>query len=113
MHSVVLIVPAAHLDAANRLAELMGWGMNSYSVPLTSTGGGVTHYGLHTWADDGFLAMLAGAGAGIMPPELEAAGYPALDFAAVMGGLIVSVRDSMEGHFDAVCENQGLAVLVP
>lgn len=112
MLSVVLIIPADLRDKADQLAELMGWGPNSYSVPLSADGTEpATHYGLHTWAAQSFVDMLTGAQGGVMPPELVDAGYAEADFLAVMGGLIHSVRDSMDEHFADVCGEAGLVVV--
>jgi hypothetical protein len=77
MKSCVLIVPLAYHAAANQLAELMGWGPNSYSVPLSADGSEpATHYGLHAWVTPEFEAMIAGTGQGEMPEALVQAGYP-------------------------------------
>lgn len=109
MHSVVLIVPAALLTQANALAEAMGFGPNNYTVPLSADGSEpATHYGLHTWAEQSFVDMLEGAAQGVMPQELIDAGYAPEDFAAVVGGLVSSVRDAMDGHFAEVCVGQNM-----
>jgi hypothetical protein len=111
MISAVLIIPAADLAKANTLAIYMGWGPNSYSVPLTSDGTTTTHWGLHTWADDAFVAMLTAAGQGQMPQALIDAGYPPADFAAVVGSLIASLTPDVAGHFASVCGANGLALV--
>ncbi|MEN9924070.1 MAG: hypothetical protein RL268_196 [Pseudomonadota bacterium] len=108
MLSVVLIVPAAVHAKAETLSLYMGWGSPAYTVPLSKTGAEpATHYGLHTWASETFSALLAGG----MPSELAAAGYPEEDFAAVMDGLIASVRNDLTGHFPEVLEANGLQVI--
>lgn len=112
MLSCVLIIPAALQIKANALAVLMGWGPSSYSVPLSATGAEpATHYGLHTWATPEFVGMLQGASQGQMPAELVEAGYPPSDFAAVIGGLIASVRPDLGGHFTAVLAANGLVLV--
>lgn len=109
MLSFVLIIPAALADTANALGEAMGWGPGSYSVPLSANGlAPASHYGLHTWAEQSFADMLEAAGTGTIPPELAAAGYPAQDFAAVLAGLIVSVRDDSVGHWQDAIAGVGL-----
>lgn len=111
MLSCTLIIPAALLDRANALGEAMGHGPASYSVPLSATGDEpATHYGLHTWAAQTFVDMLDAAGQGVMPEGLD---YPAQDFAAVVGGLVASIRGDAAGHFVEVCEAEGLAVVRP
>jgi len=67
-YSTVITTPAANLAASNQLAELLGYGPNDFSVPLGDTEAGpATHYGLHTYATQGFVDMLTGAQAGAMP----------------------------------------------
>jgi hypothetical protein len=67
MHSTVLIVPAEFLDDANRLGNALGYGPESYTVPLGNDGE-VTHYGSHTWASDEFFLVVQGALSGSLPP---------------------------------------------
>lgn len=108
-HSTVLIVPAPLLDAANQLAEVLGWGPSCYSVPLSASGKDpATHYGLHTWAEDGFLVMVANAQEGIAPEGLAEAGFSLANLQAILSALIMSVRPANDGHFDAVCAEHGL-----
>lgn len=114
MKSCVLITPSPNRDAANQLAELMGWGPGSYSVPLSADGTDpATHYGLHAWVQPSFEAMLVGAAEGTMPEALAQAGYPEAVFLALMGSLIASTRDSMEGHWQDVVTANGLQAVVP
>lgn len=105
--NIVLIIPAGLKHSANALGAAMGWGPESYSVPLSSDGAEPpTHYGLNlAEASDVFLAMLAAAGNGEMPQELIDAGYPPQDFAAVMAGLIVRAGVP----FDTALADAGLA----
>jgi hypothetical protein len=110
MKSCVLIVPLAYHAAANQLAELMGWGPNSYSVPLSASGP-ATHYGLHAWVTPEFEAMIAGAGQGEMPEALVQAGYPLATFLGIMGSLISSIRDSIDGHWQEVLDANGLEMV--
>jgi hypothetical protein len=89
-------------------------GPNSYSVPLSASGiAPASHYGLHSWVDPEFVAMLNAASGGAMPPALVDAGFPPADFAAVVSSLIASVRETSQGHFNAVIAAAGLAVIVP
>lgn len=109
MKSCVLIVPASLHTAANQLGEIMGWGPNSYSVPLSADGTEpATHYGLHTWVTSEFETMMAGAAQGQMPQPLADGGYPLETFLAIMGSLIASIRDSMDGHWDDILTANGL-----
>lgn len=56
-YSVVLLIPAAHKDAINELAESLGWGPDNLSIELQGADG--TWYGCHTWAAAGFLEQIA------------------------------------------------------
>ncbi len=109
--NIVLIVPTSLVDKANALGAAMGWGPESYSVPLSADGSEpATHWGLNLAnPGDSFLAMLAGAGQGQMPEVLLGAGYPPEDFAAVVGSLVV---DMAAPFADAIAAN-GLSVVVP
>ena len=44
MTSAVLITPVAALDDANAFCSTMGWGPQTFSIPLTSGGDDVTHW---------------------------------------------------------------------
>jgi len=72
--SVVLIIPAAHKDAINALAEQLGWGPNNLSIPLNDG----EWYGCHTWAAPAFMDEFAFA-----PPE----------FAETLAALVVSTQE--------------------
>ncbi len=112
-NSVVLIAPAALRAAANALAEAMGWGPDNYSVPLSPGGAEpATHYGLHTWATDDFLATVAGAEAGELPPHLGGAGMAPAQVAGLIAQLIISVQGSAEQHFESVLAERGLQRVV-
>ncbi|MEN6546020.1 MAG: hypothetical protein ABFE07_08275 [Armatimonadia bacterium] len=101
MLSCVLILPASLRGKGNALGAAMGWGPDNYSVPLTD-GAGVTHYGLHAWASPNFRDLID---AGAMPEGLD---FPQADFDAVLGALVSSFREDMDGHFSEVCAEQGL-----
>lgn len=109
LYSCVLIIPAALTDKANALGEAMGWGPESYTVELSADGKApATHCGLHSWVSPAFVALLTDAKGGKMPEGLK---YPVEDFAAVVGGLITSVRADMAGHFGDVLKGSGLAIV--
>lgn len=99
MQSVVLIIPAALKSDADTLAELLGYGPNSYSVPLSADGTEpATHYGLHTWAEQSFLDMLSAEN---IPEGLE-------QYAPVKDAVIVSVRSDMTNHFSEILIDNNL-----
>lgn len=111
MLSCVLIVPVDTVDKARSLAAAMGWGeTGNYSVPLSADGSEpASHYGMNPWVTEEFVAMVTNAGAGVLPQELLAAGYPPADLVAVLSSLTVSIKDSMDGHFWTVLGEQNLA----
>lgn len=59
MLSCVLILPADQIATGNAVSEAMSWGSPAYTVPLSKDGTEpATHYGLRTWSDETFQAML-------------------------------------------------------
>lgn len=89
-YSTVIYTTAANLDASNLLAELLGYGPNDFSVPLGDTEDGpVTHYGLHTYATQGFVDMLTDATKGILP---IVNGMTADEVAAIVSQWTVSIE---------------------
>ena len=106
MLSCVLILPASLQGKGNALGEAMGWGPDNYSVALSADGDEpATHYGLHAWASPDFRDLID---AGAMPDGLD---FPQADFDAVMGALVSSFREGLDGHFSEVCAAQGLEVV--
>ena len=60
-NSVVIICPALYVHDCNMIAALMGWGLDSFSVPLYKAGTTeLTHFGLRSECDDTFIAWLRG-----------------------------------------------------
>lgn len=111
MLSVVLILPDAVREAGNALAEAMGWGPGNYSVPLSADGSlPATHWGLHTWAEPSFVAMLQAAETGAMPQELADGGFPPAVFQAVITSLIASVQADVSQHFATALGTSGFQV---
>jgi hypothetical protein len=104
--SLVLIIPVALRDDANALGVALDMGPNSFSVALTDATE-ITHYGLHAWASDSFIAMLE---SGTLPPDVE---FPEATLDAIMAALIQSVQPDPTGHFTAVCEANGLRMFEP
>ena len=75
--SVVNIVPDAHKDALNQIAELYGCGENNLSVKLIDSNGAV-YWGCHSWWKPEDYAVFSDAElrAQIVPTELQ----PSLEF---------------------------------
>lgn len=58
--SAVFIIPDADREAGNAYAEKMGWGPNTYSVPLSPTGSPpATHWGCRAQVGPAFRTLLA------------------------------------------------------
>lgn len=60
MHSAVLIIPAALHAQANAVGEAMGWGPTSYTVPLSTDGETVTHWGCRADVGEQFVRWIKG-----------------------------------------------------
>ena len=60
MNSLVAILPAASLLAANAALETAGFGPGNCSV-VSFTGGAATHAALHAWHDPAFVAAVKAA----------------------------------------------------
>jgi hypothetical protein len=56
--SCVLLIPVAHHEAVNTLAEALGYGPNNLSVELVAVDGSAW-FGGHTWCTQAFLDQLA------------------------------------------------------
>lgn len=74
--SVVNIVPDAHKDAMNRIAEIYGCGSNNLSVELQGEDG--IYWGCHAWWKPEHYAMFSDdeLRAQVVPAELQ----PSLEF---------------------------------
>lgn len=99
-HSTVLIVPEAMRDAANQLAEVMGWGSDSYEVLLQDAEGN-RFYGLHAWTSEKFKRWLTGEQP--LPSQARAA-------KPILEALIYSFKRNIQPgrHFQKVLSNHGL-----
>jgi len=96
--SCVLIMPSALQSAGNALSIALGYGPDTYSVPLC-TGETVTHYGAHAWVQQEFIDTIQSAAQGILPTELttlDEDGNPPVapaDLQAILNNLIISARE--------------------
>lgn len=72
--SVVNIIPDAHRDSINQIAELYDCGENNLSVKLVDSNGGI-HWGCHAWWKPEDYAMFSDdeLRAQIIPAELQPA----------------------------------------
>lgn len=93
-YSTVMIVPAARRGDANLLGAALGYGPESYTVEIPSDGE-PTHWGLHSWPDESFFAMILGAQGGALPPvDWAAHGLTAERVLAVLAALVISAPGS-------------------
>jgi hypothetical protein len=67
--SVSMAIPVNLVASINALASAMGWGPNTFTVPLYS-GALLTHYGCHTWADATFIDLVTNGRLGVLPTAL-------------------------------------------
>lgn len=107
--SIVMIVPAALQDTANRLACALDYDVlpgDTFSVPLSATGQApATHYGCRSAAKQEFIDMLAAAGQGTLPDiQWEDYGLTVDDIPPILAALVADTRpaDQADGHFETV-----------
>jgi hypothetical protein len=56
--TISAIIPIEYVEQANAELDELGFGPNSFSVPVRSGSSGATHAGLHSWNNDSFLSAL-------------------------------------------------------
>lgn len=109
--SLVLIIPSNLLTSANAIANALGYGPITFSVPLSPTGETpITDYGGRANTSESFVAWLNNAVAG---------NYPLIENVApstvqtVFESLIFNVSDILWGgeHFFAVLNQEGLSIV--
>ena len=98
--SCVLLIPAAHRDAVNALAESLGYGPSNLNVELVHTDGS-SWYGCHTWCVQTFLDQLADplyAGEAVAALVVSAVtdGSPADNWAEALAAHSLSVVEPVE-----------------
>lgn len=111
-NSVVIIVPQIIRDECNMIAEIMGWGPDSFSVPLTKSGNAIEYYGLRSECDDTFIGWLRGE------EELPPITARNPNISMVLKSIILSVYPDKQDpykpllwgqdHFNKVCYENGL-----
>ena len=60
MQSAVLILPTDLKSLGNTVGEAMGWGPESYTIPLSTNEIDITHYGLRADVSDQFIRWITG-----------------------------------------------------
>lgn len=116
--SIVMIVPAALQETANRLACALGHDTlpgDTFSVPLSADGAEpATHYGCRSAAQQSFVDLLTAAGSGSLPDvPWEDFRLTMDDISAVLAVLAADVRPAQQqdGHFAAVLATVGLKLV--
>ena len=110
MFSAVLILPLEEVKTGNAVSEAMGWGADSYSVPLSPDAKlPASHMGLHTWATDEFKWMVD---TGYYPRLLQGI-VDKTEYAKMLSALTASFEGESEGHFSRCIEDLNLAVITP
>jgi len=70
VHQIAFIAPAAHVEACNRVANVLGRSGDNFSVPLSSNGAEpATHFGGSAREQGGFVQAVASAASGMPPAE--------------------------------------------
>jgi hypothetical protein len=107
IYRAALIVPEAQREAANRIAEAMGWGRGCYSVPLSVDGNlPATHWGLSAAVSHKLVDALNGAVQGITPE-----GISSDDLSAVLPVLISAIEGAgvnAATQFQSLAQDNGL-----
>ncbi len=103
MIHAILIAPKAYQSAANALGEALGYGPDTYSVPLYAAGATEpTHYAGCAPVSDLFVSQVSSAIAGELPDAL--AEYTVDQVQGLISHLIIDFADDVEGsqHFGQV-----------
>lgn len=112
--SCVLIIPADLQYAGNMLGISLGYGPDTYSVSLARETDPMTltHYAAHSWVRPDFIQLIQTGQSGILPPELEAAGFTPAQVSGFLNTLIMSARNFGEPlqHFNEVLSSNGLVI---
>lgn len=113
-HTVVIIIPDAQRSAFQALGEAMGFdaGFTGSGVRLSADGAEpVTHWGLHTWAQDSFAALFSTPSA-IIAASIPGQPYTAEQLDALRSVFIYSIDpeggETNRAHFDLVLAANGL-----
>ena len=114
MHGV-LISPSAFREAANALGNALGYGPDTYSVPLYPAAIAATeptHYGACAPVTDDFILLVQGAEQGIIPDALVELGYSGAGVQSLINELTIDFSNIAEepvSHFERVLSLSGLS----
>ena len=105
MPSAVLIILADLKSQGNSVGDTMGWGLESYTIPISDNGYDITHWGLRADVDDQFVRWITGVD--LLPlPEAH----------AVLASLIYDFSGETHNlwgreHLEHVCNQHNLTIL--
>ena len=107
-YSIVLLCQAADQADSNTIAELLGYGPNTFSLPAGPEGAtDPTHYFNHSFGAQAFVDMVQALGEGT-PPE----GMP-VELLPALSRMVISIRDGGDpiSHVDDVLSSNELTRL--
>lgn len=103
-HSVVLVVADGDRVEAEAFGAMLGHSGQEYRVPLSADGAEpASHFGLHTYASNAFIAVLNGSAPGLDPA----------DHARLQSIVSSSIRTESAGHFSDAVLDMGLQRIIP
>ena len=107
--SLVAITPIGFKSTAEALGIAMGHSGNEFTIPVSSDGLTVTHYGLHAWATPEAAVVWLG---NAYSPDT---GYTPEQIDAIRAQLIISVEAGANPgtHFDSVLSLNSLTRIQP
>ena len=109
MTSAVIILPLALREHGNALGEALGYGPDSYTIPLVASGSPTaTHIGLRADVGNEFIELVQNAKLGIYPTEIP------IDLVSlVIGAIISDFSDELWGydHATKVFEDNNFTIL--
>ena len=106
MQSAILILPADLKAQGNAVGEAMGWGPESYTIPLSNNSMDITHYGLRADVSDQFIRWITGVDA-----------LPIEGADVVLASLIYDFSGAEHNlwgreHLEYVCNQNNFVILV-
>lgn len=112
VYHVCMMIPAAQVEQANRLAEGLGHGPNNFYIPLSPTGENPpTHYACFTAAQQSFIDLLTATGQGILP---EIDGMTPQEVGMTLMSIVVDVayQPVPLSHIESFLQANGLQQIV-
>jgi hypothetical protein len=105
MQSAVLILPTELKLQGNTISEAMGWGSESYTIPLSDNDFDITHYALRADVDNQFIRWIT-----------RVDSFPIVEAELIIDSLIydfAGVEHNLWGreHLEYVCNNHNLTII--